>query len=139
MKKYILLIDDDPDEVDIFSEALREIKKPLACVQASSAKSALNLLNYLIPDYIFLDVNMPGINGLKCLDEIRKIKSIRNIPVILYSNFIDDESVAKALAAGAAACLKKPNQIKNLVEMLDGIFSMNNVLPKNINEREKSN
>jgi CheY-like chemotaxis protein len=66
MDRCILLIDDDPDELDIFSEALAEIEKSIVCIQARSARASMNLLKSLLPDYIFLDINMPEINGLKC-------------------------------------------------------------------------
>lgn len=124
MKKCILLIDDDPDELDIFSDALEKIKKPLVCIQARGARAAKSLLNYLLPDYIFLDVNMPEINGLEFLEEIKEINALKEVPVILYSNFIDETVVNKALVAGAAACVKKPRKVSTMAKMLDGIFSM---------------
>ena len=78
MDRCILLID-DPDELDIFSEALAEIEKSIVCIQARSARASMNLLKSLLPDYIFLDVNMPEINGLKCLEEIRRVRALKNL------------------------------------------------------------
>src|SRR3954471_22769919 len=123
MKKYILLIDDDEDELEIFSEALEEIKMPMSCIQSRSAMAAMSLLDYLVPDCIFLDLNMPGMNGLVCLEEIKKIKSLSDVPVILYSNWITEETSKKAIGAGAAGCIKKPNEISSLAETLEQIFS----------------
>ena len=138
MDRCILLIDDDPDELDIFSDALAEIKKSIVCIQARGASAAMNLLNTLSPDYIFLDINMPEINGLKCLEEIKKVTTLDNVPVILYSNFIDEATVTKALAIGASVCIKKPRKICKLAEILDDMLSMNADLKKAVFAREKN-
>src|SRR5690349_18486741 len=124
MKNYILLIDDDEDEMEIFSEALDEINKPMSCIQSTSATAAMSVLDYMVPDYIFLDLSMPGINGLRCLEEIKKIKNLSKVPVILYSNFINEDTSQKAIELGAAACIKKPQKVSELAEILNEIFSM---------------
>jgi DNA-binding NtrC family response regulator len=139
MQKYILLIDDDKDEMDIISEALDEIDKPMSCIQSTSASAAMNVLNYLTPGYIFLDLNMPDINGLKCLEEIRKIKNLVSVPVILYSNFINEDTFKKAIEAGAAACIKKPRKIDALAEILKGIFSTKSEFKSVLSDKEKNN
>jgi CheY-like chemotaxis protein len=139
MDQCILLIDDDPDEIDIFSEALAEIERSIVCIQARGASAAMNLLATLLPDYIFLDVNMPDINGLKCLEKIKKVRALKDIPIILYSNFIDENIVTKALSIGASTCVKKPKKVKSLAEILDGIFSMSSELEKALFEKEKNN
>lgn len=131
MNKYILLIDDDEEELEIFSEALNEIKTPMSCIQSRSATAAMNVLGYLMPDYIFLDLNMPGIDGLKCLDEIKKTRELYNVPVILYSHTITHETSEKAFEAGAAACIKKPSTVHTLAGILQEIFSANGPL-KNV-------
>jgi len=131
MNKYILLIDDDEEELEIFSEALNEIKTPMSCIQSRSGAGAMSLLSYLMPDYIFLDLNMPGMDGMKCLDEIKKTKELYNVPVILYSHTINDETYKRAFEAGATACIKKPSTIHTLAEILQEIFSANGPL-KNV-------
>ena len=71
----------------------------MSCIQSRSATAAISLLGYLAPDYIFLDLNMPGMDGLKCLDEIKKTKELHNVPVILYSHCITDDTYKKAFEA----------------------------------------
>lgn len=139
MKKFILLIDDDEDEIEIFSAALDDINNQMDCIQSLSAAAALSVLNYLTPDFIFLDFDMPGVDGLKCLEEIKKIKNLRNVPVTLYSNFLDEDIFKKAAEAGAAACIQKPRKVSELTQILTEMFSLN--LPfRNANFREeKSN
>src|SRR5215212_2357558 len=91
MKKHILLIDDDEDEIEIFTDALEKLPVSFNCTCASNADEAIRMLGKVSPDFIFIDYNMPKVNGLKCLEKIKKTKTARDIPVILYSNYIDEE------------------------------------------------
>ena len=68
---------------------------------------------------------MPDINGLKFLENIKKRGMLKEVPVILYSNFIDRESMCKALTSGATAGIKKTKKVSMLAEMLESIFSIN--------------
>lgn len=122
MKKHILLIDNDEDELEIFTAALNEVPVPCDCMWVQSAEHAIKLLHNFSPDYIFIDYNMPKIDGLQCLESIKKIDTIKNVPVILYSNYINDENNQKAISLGAYACLKKPGLIRTLVRKLKEIL-----------------
>ena len=72
-KNIILLIDDDEDEHEIFLSALKNTDRTFDFISADSCETALDILNKLEPDYIFIDVNMPRINGMICLERIKKI------------------------------------------------------------------
>ena len=122
--KYILLIDDDADELEMFTDALNKLDLPISffCEQVGTIDDALVFLNKIRPDFIFLDFNMPLKNGLDGLEEIRRIKNYSTIPIILYSGFIDDEIDKKALDMGALACLRKPYHTKSLTYKLSTIL-----------------
>ena len=122
--KYILLIDDDADELEMFTDALNKLELPVSffCEQVATIDDALVFLNKIRPDFIFLDFNMPLKNGLDGLEEIRRIKNYSTIPIILYSGFIDDEIDKKALDMGALACLRKPYHTKSLTYKLSTIL-----------------
>lgn len=122
MKKHILLIDNDEDEIEIFTAALDQIPLSYDCMWVQSAEHAIKLLSNFSPDYIFIDYNMPKINGLECLETIKKIDSVKNIPVILYSNNINEENYNKAISLGAYSCLKKPGMIRTLIGKLKEIL-----------------
>ena len=122
--KYILLIDDDADELEMFTDALNKLDLPVSffCEQVGTIDDALVFLNKIRPDFIFLDFNMPLKNRLDGLEEIRRIKNYSTIPIILYSGFIDDEIDRKALDMGALACLRKPYHTKSLTYKLSTIL-----------------
>ena len=123
MKTHILLIDDDEDELEILTAALNKVPLTFDCMWVQSAEHAVELLNHYTPDYIFIDYNMPKENGLKCLAEIKKIKTVRDIPVILYSTSIDEVNSSQALSLGALTCLQKQTGINALAKQLKEIIT----------------
>ena len=128
MTKEILLIDDDTDELEVFAEALRSVDKNIQCSQARDLKEALEFLNYSSPAYIFIDYNMPKINGLEVVSEIKKIDRLEHSKIILYSNHISEEMNERAISLGAYKCVKKPSMISVLIKNLEDILNHINLL-----------
>jgi len=123
MKKplFFFLADDDEDDRFFFLEALKEIDPGIECMVASNGKDALALLQndfFSLPDYIFLDLNMPLMDGLKCLEEIKRIPSLSHIPVIIYSTSSEKEVAASCMKAGAYAFFIKPSSSSDLLNYL---------------------
>ena len=129
MTKRILLIDDDEDEMYFFTEALNEANCSFACLYANSVEEGLKMLNNKLPDYVFLDINMPKINGFEALSRIRNLEHTRHVSVILYSTAISEEVVKKGLAKGATACMRKTGSIESLAESLKILLDQNPSLP----------
>lgn len=130
MFKTILLVDDDADDTDLFREALGEINEAITCYNAIDGQEALNkLLDRQItqPDIIFLDINMPGMNGWQCLTYLKGHERFRQIPVIMYSTSSAkrDRDIANDL--GALGFLTKPSDYKELKKAL-GLLTAQNSL-----------
>ena len=85
--KICLLVDDDPDDQEVFLTALADVSTSALCLVAPDGDRALELLynEETMPDYIFLDLNMPRMNGFEFLAALKKSKILKNIPVIVYS------------------------------------------------------
>ena len=84
----IMLIDDDEDDLDIFSQALMKIDPSIQFTGFKNGMDAFKLFNDTatkLPDLIFLDLNMPCMNGFECLKKIRENRLLNNTPVIIYS------------------------------------------------------
>src|SRR5688572_19774176 len=98
MKKHILLIDDDKDELIIFMDALRRVPSDdgFKCTYAATVSQAIEMLKYLVPDYIFSDFNIPCMNGLELLQYIRDQHRLSNAQLCLYSGHISEEIKTKA-------------------------------------------
>ena len=122
IQRVVLLVDDDEDEHEIFLSALNSLGDEYMFVSAVSCDHALNILSSVVPDVIFLDVNMPRVNGLKCLEEIRKIKKLAKVPVYIYSTGINSREGQKAIMLGAEDYIIKPNSINALSSILREIL-----------------
>jgi len=122
MKKHILFIDDDEDELKIFTEVLNEIGTGYKCTWAKSGQQALNQLLYIQPDIIFLDIHMPGMDGFECLGSIKEMQKVKAIPVVLYSTDLHAANYDKGIKLGAAACIKKASDIQHTAETIQQIL-----------------
>ncbi len=88
----ILIVDDDEDDKKLFIESVKEVDENITCITARDGQEALRFLkdeNNPLPDFIFLDLRMPRINGKQCLEEIRNDKRLRQIRVFIYTTSID--------------------------------------------------
>jgi len=120
MSLNCFLIDDDPDDKEIFCMALEDMKQKISCTYARDGIEALRKLEdiHFRPDYIFIDMNMPRMNGNKCLEEIKKIDRIKEVPVFMYSTSADPSIVAETRQLGAAGFIVKPTSILELTKTL---------------------
>lgn len=124
MIKRFLIADDDPDDVDLFLEALSEIDTSITCASMKDGKELLNTLAHPkteSPDVIFLDINMPEMNGWECLQQLKRNSRAKDIPVIMYSTSSAQRDVQKAIDSGALAFYEKPSNYAQLKEFLDVI------------------
>ena len=122
MAMTFLYIDDDPDDRDIFKEAINKLDPSCRYLDASCGSQALQILETTSPDYIFLDVNMPGTNGEQTLREIRSRTALSEIPVIMFSTSMSDGDSKKYLDGGANFCMAKPNSFEELCDQLKQFF-----------------
>lgn len=122
MKKQIFLIDDDIDDMKIFVDALKVVSDTFSCTHASNGVNALKMLHYLRPETIFVDYNMPLMNGLEFVEELHKIKELMHIPVFLFSTHISNIMIQKAREFGVAGCIQKPNNISDLILTLKNVL-----------------
>src|SRR5687768_17463010 len=91
----ILYIDDDEEDREIFREAIQAIDPSIICNTVSDGMQGLIILEELVvvPDFIFVDVNMPVMNGRQLLTELKKRITLRSIPVIVYSTTSQQEEI----------------------------------------------
>jgi CheY-like chemotaxis protein len=121
----IFLIDDDEDDQLFFIEALELIDPLIQCDTAGNGKIALDKLKSgdSLPDLIFLDLNMPVMNGLEFLNHQKKDKKINKIPIGIFttSNILDDMELTKKL--GVKFFITKPTDFKILCLKLQKLLT----------------
>lgn len=127
--KSCLLIDDDEDDKEIFFIALAEANPKVHCFTADDGIQALTMLKdeSFVPDYIFLDLNMPLMSGKECLAEIRKRKHLDQTPVIIYSTSASQKDVQETHELGASGFITKPPLLGALIEKLVEVFEEQSV------------
>ncbi len=121
IKNYFLLADDDEDDQLLFREALADIDPSITCEIAKNGQDALKFLQQNLshpPTLIFLDLNMPIMNGLKCLSEIKRSPSLQHLPVIIYSTSSHRQYVDESMLLGAKDFFVKPSDYSGLKDYL---------------------
>jgi CheY-like chemotaxis protein len=119
------LIDNDEEDQEIFSMALQQADPHIQCAFVNNGPGALHKLNAdlsFIPSLIFIDMNMPLMNGTQCLEEIKKLPRLSKVPVYIYSTAADPLTVAQVKQMGATDFIVKPVSFKELTEILSRIL-----------------
>ena len=122
--KKCFFIDDDEDDRDFFCTAMQQIDESIECIFAKDGVNAVNQLTEnesFIPDYIFIDMNMPLMDGRQCLETIKKIERLDHVPVYIYSTSGSPKLVEQVMKAGAKDFLIKPSSMPELTKMLKEI------------------
>jgi CheY-like chemotaxis protein len=100
-----------------------EIDSKTELIKANDGQEALTLLKTIMPDHIFLDINMPIMNGLECLRLIRMDARHKRIPVTILSTNFDTNAIVTCGALNAEFVCK-PTNFEDLRSMLRRIFNM---------------
>ncbi len=132
-KNYmILLADDDPDDRELFAEAVHECGAQIECV-ANGAKLMKKLRSLEeLPDCLFLDLNMPEKGGKECLREIRRDERLRDLPVLIYSTSSSKRDIDDTFELGANRYVTKPTSFSHLKKTVRELLQLD---PSNIQAR----
>jgi len=119
----ILLVEDDEDDQEFFMEALREVRDITLLQIASDGQAAIDTLtsSIILPEIIFMDVDMPRMDGIECLQELSNNPRIRNVPIVMLTSCLAYRE--QALNLGARAFIKKPADGKDLSKKLNQIVN----------------
>ena len=129
MKKHILLIDDDKNELTTFMSALKNIDGDYKCTYAERSEQALEMLKYIQPDFIFIDYNLPDVNGLQVLSVIHNEPRLQRTKIYIYTETISEEVEKMARLLGAAGCIEKNATVGWLTHLFKAIFD-GQLMPK---------
>jgi CheY-like chemotaxis protein len=121
----IVLIDDDEDEHQLFTEALKSINAEANLSHAHNGRIGLNLLEEMsaAPDYIFLDINMPVMGGRETLQNIKSHSKLRDVPIIIYSTSNNPLEIDFFNKMGIVHFMVKPDSYVTLVKNLKDLLN----------------
>lgn len=124
-RKQCFLIDDDPDDRSIFTMALESADASYECITAGNGLEAIDVIKAnpdFLPDFIFIDLNMPYMSGKETLEAIKGNQHFSAVPVIIYTTSSYRKDIEETKSMGATYFLVKPPKISSLIDMLNGIL-----------------
>ena len=127
----ILLADDDADDRMFFSTALSEMVLDSKLHLVHNGVEMMDYVNSteVLPDILFLDMNMPRKSGMEALKEIRAERRFDTICIVIYSTFDTDEQVDKILAEGANIYFNKPSDMDKIKDMIRQVIRIYRYYP----------
>jgi CheY-like chemotaxis protein len=124
----ICLADDDEDDRLFFKDAFGELKINTKVSTFNDGVEVMDFLNHedsVLPNVLFLDLNMPKKNGVECLLEIKKNERLNNIAIAIYSTSSSEEHIEETFINGANIYIKKPSDFENLKKILSEVVTIN--------------
>ncbi|TWI89299.1 response regulator [Chitinophaga japonensis] len=126
--KILLIIDDDPDDREFFCEALKEVDESAICYACKSGMDAIDMLTSAqlpVPDFIFLDLNMPVLSGKQCLQALKKIRKLEQTHIIIYTTSKLTDDFSETINMGAMHFMTKPTRLSELRDALANVLAEN--------------
>lgn len=124
---HILLADDDEDDRGFFQDVLKEL---MLNVQFTMVEDGEELMQWLmqkkdmLPDLLFMDLNMPRKNGHQCLKEIKQHPVLKSLPVIIISTAANPIEINILYQDGAHYYIQKPNSFETLVQVIERVLRL---------------
>ena len=112
-------VDDDSDDREIFLDAINTVDPHISCVQFESGISALQFLDQsdTLPDYLFIDINMPKMTGRECVEKIRSVPRFSSIRIVMYSTTFNAHDQID-FSDMRIKCLAKQSKFSDLISAL---------------------
>lgn len=124
----VALADDDMDDRLLFEEAISEIDVKTNLSLFNDGKALMEYLTLpetVLPEIVFLDLNMPIKNGMQCLKEIRENEKLKELCVAIYSTSSSEEDIENTFVNGANVYISKPNSYSALKKVIDKTIKIN--------------
>jgi CheY-like chemotaxis protein len=120
----IFNVDDDEDDREMFQAAVHAVDPSLICLPFESGSKAIAYLlsTEVPPDFLFIDINMPKMDGYECLEQLRKISGNGLMRIVMYSTAFNPKQ-QEAFKDWNIRYLKKTSKFSDLVHSMDRIFT----------------
>jgi CheY-like chemotaxis protein len=120
----ILLVDDDPEEFELFETAMSEVRPGVNLIHSDGCSDLLKIMLTHKPDIVFIDINMPAVNGIECLKEIRSKTPFKSLPVIMYSTSNSRIHIQQSFDNDANYYIVKPHTLRGIREALEKVIDI---------------
>lgn len=124
----ILLVEDNPGDVFLAREALKESKMYSNLTVVTDGQEAMDYLtkkkNYTDvtrPDLILLDLNLPRKTGYEVLEEIKNDKNLKRIPVVILTSSEEESDIVRTYSLHANSYISKPVNLEQFIKIVNSI------------------
>ncbi len=124
----ILLVEDNPADIDLTKEALEECKVANNLIVVTDGEKAVNFLKkkgefseVSAPDLILLDLNLPKLNGCEVLAEIKSDENLKQIPVVILTTSESERDIIESYKLHANCYISKPLNMEQFVKIVQYI------------------
>ncbi len=126
-KLTIFYADDDIDDLEFFRIIVKRISDTYEVLTYSDGYDLLEALNnpHTDPFLLFLDINMPKINGFEVLKKLRECDKFLNLPVIMFSTTKDGPFIQKSMELGASYYVPKSARFEDLKQSIEHTLNIN--------------
>lgn len=126
-KLTLFYTDDDPDDLEFFKIIVGKISAEYEVITHMDGPQLLHALENPPPNphVLFLDINMPGMNGMEVLQKVRESEKFKNLPVIMLSTTNDGTIIQKTLELGANYYVTKSSGFKQLQDSIAHALQIN--------------
>jgi CheY-like chemotaxis protein len=133
----ILQVEDDEDDRVLFAWALKKAGVNAVIAYATEGAECLAKLETYLPEVIFLDINMAGMNGKECLKQVRAQKKFDAIPIFILTTSDHESDINDTFQSGATLYVVKPFRAEDMTTLLKRIFADN--WKENLLKRDRGN
>lgn len=119
-----LLADDDPDDWEIFQEGLQKTAPSHVLHWVKHGDHVVAGVKEILPDILFLDLNIPGCDGIECLRMIKKEPVLKDLTIVIYTTSNAPDHVKECYRLGASRYLLKPVNYSGIFKGLELIFAL---------------
>lgn len=123
----VLIVDDDVEDQELLMEAIKEVDESVNCLCAKNGEEALELLHtflHKLPQLIFLDLNMPRMNGKMLLSKLKQLEALKEIPIVIYTTSKSPTDMDETQKLGAMQFVTKPTSFEAIVQMAEKILNV---------------
>jgi CheY-like chemotaxis protein len=126
MVRKVVLIDDDPDDIDFMVEAVRTVNGDAECLTFLNPSVAVGVLTkrLFIPELVIIDLTMPNLSGLDCFKQLKELYyHTNNVKFVMYSSAMPERELLDLLNPLGAIAFQKPSSIKALNVIMSSLMA----------------
>jgi len=117
--KTLLIVDSDPDDLEMFCQAAHEIDATINCIECADYLMAKRMIRMMVaPDLAFIEAEIQGYSGSQLMKEIRMEPRLASLPVVMLSRTINADSCALLKSMGAQHVFRKPPGKRGYVQII---------------------